>query len=226
MIALLALLLVFLVAAAAWLYAERGWFQPTVHQWIVAHTEALLAYAAAMVLVTIPASLLGSVAVFHHLSSSGSPPELELAIAGAESPVIAITNAGRRAAFDVRYTVSAVDLDREPERGGNTFLPLPVQTVDHLQPSPSAWISELFPTAAKPLVANRHRVIGSITLTCGNCSGTRSYSFYLVLGKEGWYWPQPEGLSWATILEPADAAARAASFRSTRPADARRIGDR
>lgn len=224
MTAFLTLVPIFLVAAAAWLFAERGWFQPTLHQWIIRHTEPLLAYAAAMVIVTIPATLLGALAVFHQVSSRGSPPELALAIAGTESPSIAITNAGGRAAVDVRYTVSAIDLDREPERGGNAFLPVPVRTKELLDPTPNGWTSELLPPAAKRLVEKRHRVIGSITLACANCPGTRSYSFYLVSGKEGWYWPQPEGLSWATILEPADAASRAASFRSTRPTDARSIG--
>jgi hypothetical protein len=60
MIAVLGVLLLLLAAAAAWLHAERGWFRPTPHQWIVGHTKALLAYAAVMVIVAIPTALVGA----------------------------------------------------------------------------------------------------------------------------------------------------------------------
>ncbi len=223
MIIVLGVLFLLLAAAAAWLHAEQGWFRPTPHQWIVGHMENLLAYAAAMTIVAIPTALVFALATFHQRSPLPSPPELELVIAGTESPRMTITNVGMRTAIDVRYTVEAVSLDRELDRGGNVFLPVPADTNGLLHPTPKGWQVDLLPAAAKRLVANRHRVVGSITLTCGNCSAARSYAFYLVTGKEGWYWPQPEGSNWGKILEPPDAAARAALVRSAMPGEARRI---
>jgi hypothetical protein len=223
MVIVLGVLLLLLIAAAAWLHAEKGWFRPTPHQWIVGHMENLLAYAAAMTIVAIPTALVGAVAMFHPRSPVASPPELELVIAGTESPRMTITNVGMRTAIDVRYTVEAVDLDREVDRGGNVFLPVPADTNKLLHPTPNRWQVELLPAAAKRLVPNRHRVVGSITLTCSNCSAARSYSFYLVMGKEGWAWQQPEGANWGQILEPPGSAARAALVRNSIPGDARRI---
>ena len=62
MVIVLGVLLLLLIAAAAWLHAEKGWFRPTPHQWIVGHMENLLAYAAAMTIVAIPTALVGAVA--------------------------------------------------------------------------------------------------------------------------------------------------------------------
>jgi hypothetical protein len=185
--------------------------------------ENLLAYAAAMTIVAIPTALVFALATFHQRSPLPSPPELELVIAGTESPRMTITNVGMRTAIDVRYTVEAVDLDREVDRGGNVFLPVPADTNKLLHPTPNRWQVELLPAAAKRLVPNRHRVVGSITLSCSNCSAARSYSFYLVMGKEGWAWQQPEGANWGQILEPPGSAARAALVRNSIPGDARRI---
>lgn len=224
MIGVLGVLLLLLAAALAWLHAEKGWFRPTPHQWIVGHTEHLLAYAAGMVIVAIPTALVVALAVLPQRSPSlASPPELELAIVGKESPRMKITNVGMRTATDVVYTIEAVNLDREVERGGNVFLPVPADTKALLQPAPDGWEVELLPAAAKELVKNRQRVVGSITLSCGNCSAARSYAFHLVMGKEGWWWPQPEGADWGRILEPPAAAARAALVRDSMPGDARRI---
>jgi len=223
MIGVIGVLFLLLAAALAWLHAEKGWFRPTPHQWIVGHTEHLLAYAALMVIVAIPMALIGALATLHQPSPIPSPPDLALGIAGTESPRMTITNVGMSTAIDVRYTVEAVNLDREVERGGNAFLPVPAGTAELLHPTPNGWQVELLPSAAKELVKNRHRVVGRVTLTCGNCSAARSYAFYLVMGKEGWSWQQPEGPDWGKLLEPPDAAARAALVRSSMPGDARRI---
>lgn len=227
MIAVLGVLLLLLAAALAWLHAEKGWFRPTPHQWIVAHTEALLAYAAVMAIVAIPVAFLSALATLQRPSPpSASPPELVLAIAGTESPAMTITNLGMQTAIGVRYTVEAVNLDREVDRGGNVFLPVPAGTAELLHPIPNGWEVELLPAAAKRLVANRNRVAGRVTLTCGDCVAAGTWAFYLVTGKEGWYWREPAGIEWSRILEPPDAAARAALVRGSMPDDARKIGSR
>lgn len=223
MIAVLGVLLLLLAAALAWLHAEKGWFRPTPHQWIVAHTEALLAYAAVMAIVAIPVALFGALAALQRPAPPASPPELSLAIAGTESPVMTITNLGMRTATGVRYTVEAVNLDREAERGASVFLPVPSDTAELLHPIPNGWKVELLPAAAKRLVANRNRVAGSVTLTCDECAAAGTWAFYLASGKEGWFWRQPAGFEWSRILEPPDAAARAALVRSAMPGDARKI---
>jgi len=230
MIVLLGVLFLLLAAALAWLHAEKGWFRPTPHQWIVGHTEHLLAYAAVLLIVAIPTALVGALATLHQRPDlevpPPSPPELEVALVGTESPRMTITNGGMRTATDVTYTVEAVNLDREVERGGNVFLPVPAGAAEFLHPTPNGWQVELLPSAAKELAKNRHRVVGSIHLTCGNCAAARSYAFYLVLGKEGWWWPQPQGADWGRILAPPAAAARATLVRSSMPGDASEIENR
>jgi hypothetical protein len=229
MIVLLCVLFLLLAAALAWLHAEKGWFRPTPHQWIVGHTEHLLAYAAVLLIVAIPAALIAALATSSQRPDREvpppSPPELEVAIVGTESPRMTITNLGMRTATDVTYIVEAVNLDREVERGGNVFLPVPAGAAEILHPTPNGWQVELLPSAAKELVKNRQRVAGSITLNCGNCAAARSYSFYLVMGKEGWWWPRPQGADWGRILEPSTAAARATLVRNSMPGEARRIGN-
>jgi hypothetical protein len=115
MIVLLGVLFLLLAAALAWLHAEKGWFRPTPHQWIVGHTEHLLAYASVLLIVGIPAALIAALATSLQRPDRElpppSPPELEVAIVGTESPRMTITNLGMRTATDVTYTVEAVKQD-------------------------------------------------------------------------------------------------------------------
>lgn len=131
--------------------------------------------------------------------SDTSPADVSLRFVYPTAPALLIMNQSDSVAKDIKYVTVVWNMDDQrvylnagqgPD--GHDPLPIPVQGFDYLKPHGLGGPLGLFATPQIiPFIKERQRLFGSVAITCINCAAAKTYIFYDLWGKSGWYYEVP-----------------------------------
>lgn len=113
-------------------------------------------------------------------------PEVTLRFVHPKSPYIQLVNTSNAVAAHIKYQVAAWNLDTFAQ--SQNPLPVPPSEFDLLTSRNTTLPINIFetPTVA-PFVSQGNRIFGSASVICPTCTRGRTFWFYIVWGKGGWY---------------------------------------